>query len=88
MRIVSLVINSLKFSSPYIDIRSISYFDICRPTVEVSSILEANNNEYLIKSYDKKEQFIKKSDLKTDSYSSINAQNGKFRGFIKNPEEL
>lgn len=78
MRIISLTLNAIKFSSPNIILKSTSYFDICRSSVEVLSILEANANEFLIRKPNGEEIFIKKSEIGEEKYHGFIGKNSIF----------
>lgn len=75
MRIVSLTLNSIKFASPKIILKSTSYFDICRSSVDILSILDANTNEFLVKKPDGEEIFVKKSEIGEEKYHGFIGKN-------------
>lgn len=92
MRIITLTINSIKFSSPNIILKSTSFFNICRNIENQIPILEANTTEFLIKNEHGEEIFIKKSSLPEGKYvgyidkKSTNIDN--FSTFINNFNDI
>lgn len=88
MRIITLSVNALKFSSPKTILKSTNYFDICRSTVDQLSIIEANANEFLVKLLNWEEKFIKKSEIGEENYhwfiSSKSEKPKNFSNFLLN----
>lgn len=92
MRIVTLSINSIKFSLPKVILKSTNYFDICRPTVEQMSIIQANANEVLVKKPNSPEFFLKKWDVNPGNYCWFLAENTEieqpFTSFVSNFDNI